>query len=73
MEEVLGAIESFLGDHDWLSGPSYGLADISWIVNAQRLLQAEYALGAYPRLLNWHERVVARPAFDRAVVSYHPN
>ncbi|MEE3331737.1 MAG: glutathione S-transferase family protein [Myxococcota bacterium] len=72
MRNVLSELESFLADHAWLSGTTYGLADISWIVNAHRLVQAQYALDAYPKLLSWHERVTQRPAFDRAVLSYQP-
>lgn len=73
MREVLTELDAFLADQSWLSGATFGLADISWVVNSQRLSQAQYALDAYPFLLGWHKRVTDRPAFDRAVVSYRPD
>ena len=72
MQSVLSELDSFLERHDWLSGATYGLADISWVVNSHRLTQAQYPLDAYPKLLSWHQRVTQRPAFDRAVASYQP-
>lgn len=72
MEGRLDALEAGLGRDPWLSGSSYGLADISWIVNANRLAQASYPLDRWPRLNAWREKVASRPAFDRAVLSWQP-
>ncbi len=69
---VLGRLEEALGDTPWLSGAEYGLADISWIVNLNRLAQAKVDLSAWPRLVDWSARAMARPAFARAVTSYTP-
>jgi glutathione S-transferase len=73
MKDVLGELNAFLGANPWLSGATFGLADISWVVNSNRLVQAQYKLDPYPDLLGWHERVTQRPAFDRAVASYQPS
>ena len=72
LEVSLGELETALGERPWLSGEAYGLADISWIVNANRLIQARVDLARWPRFRDWAERVMARPAFDRAVASYRP-
>ena len=37
-----------------------------------RLTQAQYPLERWPRFRAWYEKVAARPAFDRAVVSWRP-
>jgi glutathione S-transferase len=70
MERALERLEAALGEHPWLSGSHFGLADIAWVVNSHRLLQARYDLSKWPRILDWHQRVAARPSFDRAVTSY---
>jgi glutathione S-transferase len=48
------------------------MADISWVVNANRLNQAQIDTSAWPRFADWGQRAMARPAFDRAVASYRP-
>jgi glutathione S-transferase len=69
---ALDGLEAALGDAPWLSGADYGLADISWVVNANRLNQAQVDLSAWPRFQDWAKRAMARPAFERAVASYRP-
>ncbi len=72
LEETLGTLDEALRASDWLSGSAYGLADVSWVVTANRLLQAGVDLSPWPRFPAWTERCTARPAFDRAVASYRP-
>lgn len=72
MAAALDQLEAALGESDWLSGAAFGLADISWVVNAHRLSQAQYPLDRWPRFAAWYGRVAARPAFDRAIASYRP-
>lgn len=72
MEQRLDSLEAALASDRWLSGASFGLADISWVVNAHRLQQAQYDLAGWPSFLAWYERVASRPAFDRAIASYQP-
>jgi glutathione S-transferase len=69
---TLDSLEAALADAPWLSGEAYGLADISWVVNANRLNQAGVDLAAWPRFQAWGRRAMARPTFDRAVASYRP-
>lgn len=72
MDETLSQLNKYLGDADWLTGDQYGLADVSWVVNAHRLVQASYLLDDYPAFYDWYRRASSRPAFDKAVTSYHP-
>ena len=71
MRAALVRLEEALARQPWLSGEDFGLADISWLVNANRLAQAGYDLEPYPRLRAWLEKVAARPACDRAL-SWRP-
>ena len=73
LSAALDVLEATLAGQPWLSGGEYGLADISWVVNANRLGQARVDLGRWPRFVEWSARVMARPAFDRAVVSWRPD
>lgn len=72
MVAALTKLEDVLGETPWLSGRAFGLADVSWSVNAHRLAMAAYPLDATPRLVAWYHRVAARPAFEKAVVFYRP-
>jgi len=72
MERRLDALEQGLSRDPWLSGSSFGLADVSWSVNIHRLVQAQVDLERWPRLRAWYEKLSARPAFDRAVVRWSP-
>ena len=69
---TLDELETALGESRWLTGDDYGLADISWVVNANRLNQAQVDLAKWPRFQDWGRRAMERPAFERAVASYRP-
>ena len=69
---TLDALEANLRSSPWLSGEAYGLADISWVVNANRLDQAHVDLTNWPSLRRWMERATGRPAFQKAVIHYAP-
>lgn len=66
----LSRLEKSLKDRPWLSGDSYGLADISWVVNIHRLSTNGYSIEDYPLLCGWFERVTARKSFSDAVLNY---
>ena len=70
LESTLDRLEAALAEAPFLSGESYGLADISWVVNSNRMTQFGVDLSRWPRFDNWALRATARPAFDEAVASY---
>ncbi|MBI1214012.1 MAG: glutathione S-transferase family protein [Alphaproteobacteria bacterium] len=73
IDERLGQLEARLAHTGhWLSGPEFGLADISWVVNAFRLQQCGYDIARYPRVIAWCRATTALPAFKRAVSEYKP-
>ena len=72
LAESLDALDAALAATPWLSGGAYGLADISWVVNANRLNQAQVDTSKWTHFEDWAQRAMERPAFDRAVVSYRP-
>ena len=59
----LAALELELEQRAWLSGPSYGLADIAyvpWVLRARDLLGV--SLEPYTVLTTWLDRMLERPA-----------
>ena len=71
-DRTLDGLELALEESPWLSGDEYGLADISWVVNANRFDQAGIDVEGWPRFRDWGRRAMQRPAFDRAVMSWRP-
>lgn len=73
LASTLDRLEAALAASPWLSGERYGLADVSWVVNANRLAQARVDLSRWPLFADWGGRAMARTAFERAVASYLPS
>ncbi len=73
VQEMVSAC-SFLEEHlessRWLNGESFGLADISWIVNIYRLDKMAFPLQQYPCLSDWLMRVSRRNSFEKAIKQY---
>jgi len=62
-EEELGFLDAMLGGVPWLSGRSFGLADIAflpWLLRARDLLGIP--LEPWPALADWVERSCLRPS-----------
>lgn len=56
----------------WLSGPRYGLADISWSVNYYRLYQFGLDLSETPLFEELGVRLIEKKEFFSAVIDYQP-
>jgi glutathione S-transferase len=65
--QAFGALEERLAQQPWLSGPAFGIADISWIVNVHRITATRYPLSRHPRLSAWYRRMRERPSFEAAI------
>ncbi len=56
----------------WIAGPRFTLADVSWMVLLDRLVEADWQRcfwgeGQRPRVADWWERLQGRPSFRVAV------
>jgi GST-like protein len=68
---ILGALESRLGEADWLGGTSYSIADIAtfpWTRPLARILGPSLETD-YPKLTQWVAKIAARPATERALAA----
>ncbi len=75
---ALAQLDSRLADSAFLVDDKFGLADISWVVNIRRaeLLELRQPnllqLQSFPNLLEWYERLEARPSFHSALLAFEP-
>lgn len=61
-----------LGDHEWLVGDAYSLADIALVVYVRRMESFMMAplWGHMTHLNDWYARIAGRPAYRKAVVDW---
>lgn len=56
-------LDQRLAKQAWLMGERISIVDISWFVNMQRLVSLGYPLNRHPRLHDYYQRILLRPAF----------
>ena len=71
-KRLLGVLESRLEGRDWIMGQDYTIADISllgWVRNLIGFYEAREVVDfdSFPRVGQWLERGLARPAVQRGV------
>ncbi|AIA49584.1 glutathione S-transferase [Serratia sp. FS14] len=71
-KRLLGVLETRLEGHDWIMGADYTIADISllgWVRNLIGFYEARelVAFDSFPRVAQWLERGLARPAVQRGL------
>ncbi|HKT74077.1 MAG TPA: glutathione S-transferase family protein [Steroidobacteraceae bacterium] len=76
MVAFFARLESLLGKQPWLSGGSFGLADICVLPYVARLselrLGAFWSDGAAPRVERWLATMTERPSFEMAFTRWTP-
>jgi glutathione S-transferase len=73
-DRMIADMEEQLASTPWIAGDNYSLADIAMAPYLNRLAMLHFheMWATRPRVGEWFERVRARPAFVRAVVSHIP-
>ena len=73
IDYALAKVETQLGETAWLAGDAYTLADINFYSHCgmmvERMFPEKEVAANYPRLVNWRERMTARPAVAEALKS----
>ncbi len=73
IDYALAKVERQLGETHWLAGNSYTLADINFYSHCgmmvERMFPEKDVAKNFPRLVDWRERVTARPAMAAALKS----
>jgi len=71
-KRLLGVLETRLADRDWIMGGEFTIADVSligWVRGVKVFYEAGEILGMdkMPRVNDWLERALARPAVQRGL------
>ena len=72
LDQLLADMESALSQAPWLAGDSYSLADAGLTPYVTRLsnLRLIDATTTRPRVLEWFERIQARPSYETAIMKW---
>ncbi len=68
----LAFIEAHLSRHTWFAGEHLTLADFQMSFAVEALLQRAGGAQQYPHLMAYRDRMVARPAYQRAIAKGGP-
>jgi len=73
LNDCFARLERELGEHEWLAGDSFSLADITWVPLYVTLNNARFPFDAYPNVLRWQDTVRKRPSYQKAVLDWVPD
>jgi glutathione S-transferase len=70
--KLFAEMDSALAGHGWLAGDTYSLADVALVVYVRRLESFMMAplWNGLEHLNGWYARIAARPAYERAIVTW---
>ena len=71
--DVILFMEKFITAHPYFGGAAFSAADIMYDIVMTIIANLQVDAAAYPNLLKWHERVKARPAYQRAMKAGNPD
>ena len=66
-EKLYRLLDDRLKDRQWLAGGDYSIADMATQPWAYYLERHGFDAAAHPHLVEWRERIAARPAVQRAL------
>ena len=75
IDDKLALMERTLSDHAWLTGDTFSLADMAVLPFVERFKVNQFAdrVAAKPHLVDWFERMFARPAVVEAFAFADPD
>jgi GST-like protein len=62
--------DATLGQHRWLVGDEFSLADISWVPLHFTLIGAGFPFERYPHVASWADAIRQRPSFHDGVLRW---
>ena len=71
--DVILFMEKFITAHPYFGGATFSAADIMYDIVMTIIANLQVDAAVYPNLLKWHERVKARPAYQRAMQAGNPD
>jgi glutathione S-transferase len=70
IERVLGELDVRLGQHQWLAGEAFSLADLAWSIDIHRFELIKFPMEKYLAMRAWYRGIEQRPGFQRMVLDY---
>ena len=75
IDDKLALMDEALAEHDWLVGNTFSLADMAVLPFVERFKVNRFGdrVEAKPHLVDWYQRMMARPAVEAAFAFTHPD
>jgi GST-like protein len=70
LHAAFAQLDAYLGEHRWLAGEQFSLAEITWVPLHYTLKRAGYSVDAHANVKGWSQAVAARPSFQKAIVDW---
>jgi GST-like protein len=70
LHDAFSRLDRYLGEHRWLAGDDFSLADITWLPLHYTLERAGFSFEPYSNVMKWAGAIAARPSFQNAVVKW---
>lgn len=71
-EEAFATLDVRLGEHEWLAGNDYSIADIATFGWTHITEICGFSLAHHRHLSRWHSQMAARPAVQRGIILPEP-
>lgn len=75
LKGMLRDMQNALAEHRWLTGDSFGLADIAlaaYVDRLERLAMQGLWANCYPKVGDWLASIRSRPSYEAAIAAYVP-
>lgn len=70
LHDAFSKLDAHLGEHRWLVGNRFSLADITWVPLHYTLDRAGFSFAPYENVMTWSHAIAVRPGFQKAVVKW---
>jgi glutathione S-transferase len=70
LHDAFSKLDPYLGEHRWLAGNDFSLADITWLPLHYTLDQAGFSFERQANVRSWARAISLRPSFRQAVVQW---
>lgn len=70
LHDAFAKLDTSLGQHRWLVGDDFTLADIIWLPLHYTLLRSGFSFGRHDNVVAWSQAAEARPSYQKAIVDW---
>lgn len=70
LQHAFVQLDTYLGEHRWLAGAEFTLADITWVPLEYTLERAGFSFDPFHNVMNWASAIAERPSFQNAVIKW---